>query len=84
MHDDWQEAVAREYPNTYLELTALLGHRGVVDVLCEGVGSERLPIVTGLPWFDEQHGVGALLSMSISDEDVRNTCHRNAEKLPGL
>jgi len=32
----------------------------------------------------EQHGVGALVSMSISHEDVHNTCHRNAAKLPGL
>jgi len=84
--DDWQEAiaVAREHPNTYLELTAVLGYRGVVDLLCEGVGSERLLFGTDLPWFDEQHGVGALLSTSVSDDDVHNICHRNAEKLLGL
>jgi len=45
---------------------------------------ERLLFVTDLPWFDEQRGVGALLSMSISDEDVHNTCRRNAEELLGL
>ena len=85
-HNDWDEAiaVARECPNTYLELTAVLGYRGVIDVLCDGVGSERLLFGTDLPWFDEKHGVGALLSTSITDDDVHNICHRNAEKLLGL
>ncbi|NLW51361.1 MAG: amidohydrolase family protein [Candidatus Brocadiaceae bacterium] len=85
-HDDWEAAVsvARDCPNTYLELTAVLGYRGVIDVLCEGAGSDRLLFGTDLPWFDEQHGLGALLSTSISDDDIHNICHRNAEKLLGL
>ena len=83
---DWDGAVsvAREHPNTYLELTGILGLRGVVDLFCEKVGSDRVLFGTDLPWFDEQHGVGSLLSSSITEDDIHNICHRNAEKLLGL
>lgn len=85
-HDDWEQAiaVAREHPNTYLELTAVLGLRGVLDLLCERVGSDRLLFGVDLPWFDEHQGLGALLSAAITEDDIHNICHRNAEKLLGL
>jgi hypothetical protein len=83
---DWDEAIAvvREHPNTYLDLTGILGLRGVVDLFCERAGSDRVLFGTDLPWFDQQHGIGSLLSASISDDDIHNICHRNAEKLLGL
>jgi len=85
-NSDWLDAVsvARDYPNTYLELTSVLGLRGVIELFCEHVGSERLIYGTDLPWFDEHHAVGALLSAEISEDDVHNICHRNAESLLGL
>jgi len=80
-NDDWQEAadVARDYPNTYLELTSVLGRRGVVEFFCGHVGSGRLLFGVDLPWFEEHHGIGALLSCDITDDDIHNICHRNAE-----
>jgi len=84
--DDWEQAiaVAREHPNTYLELTAVLGTRGVVEMFCEQVGSERMLFGTDLPWFDQHQGIGSLLSAAISEDDIHNICHRNAEALLGL
>jgi predicted TIM-barrel fold metal-dependent hydrolase len=82
-HDDWDAAVraAQRFPNVYLELTAVFDDRGAIEHLVRGAGSDRLLFGTDLPWFDPHHGVGALLSAAITDEDRHNICHRNAERL---
>lgn len=86
LNNHWDEAVAiaLDHANTYLELTSVLGLRGVVELFCERVGSERLLFGTDLPWFDEHHAIGSLLSADITEQDIHNICHRNAEKLLGL
>lgn len=80
---DWESAVAvaREHPNTYLELCSVPGRRGVIEMMVGGVGSERLVYGTDLPWFDEHQAIGSLLSADITDEDRHNIMRRNAEKL---
>jgi predicted TIM-barrel fold metal-dependent hydrolase len=82
-HGDWQAAIslARDFPNIYLELTAVFDDRGVLEMLVQGAGSNRMLFGTDLPWFDPHHAVGALLSARISDDDRHNICHRNAEQL---
>jgi predicted TIM-barrel fold metal-dependent hydrolase len=82
-HGDWDAAVglARDFPNVYLELTAVFDDRGMLEKFTGEVGSERLLFGTDLPWFDPHHAIGALLSAHITDEDRHNICHRNAEKL---
>jgi predicted TIM-barrel fold metal-dependent hydrolase len=83
LHDDWDAAVAmaHDFPNVYLELTAVFDDRGPLEKFVREVGSERLLFGTDLPWFDPHQAIGALLSADISDEDRHNICHRNAEKL---
>ncbi|MHB0857698.1 MAG: amidohydrolase family protein [Anaerolineae bacterium] len=82
-HADWDAAVqlARDFPNLYLELTAVFDDGGVLEKLVGEVGSQRLLFGVDLPWFDPQHGLGALCSAHISDEDRHNICHRNAAAL---
>lgn len=82
-NSDWAAAiaVAREHPSTYLELTSVLGLAGVLERFVAGVGSERLLFGTDLPWFDEFHGIGSVLGAELTDEDVHNILHRNAERL---
>jgi predicted TIM-barrel fold metal-dependent hydrolase len=82
-HGEWDAAVqlARDFPNIYLELTAVFDDRGALEKFVRGAGSERMLFGTDLPWFDPHHAIGALLSADISDEDRHNICHRNAEKL---
>lgn len=86
LNNRWDEAtaIAREFPNTYLELTSVLGVRGAVEKLVEGAGSDRLLFGTDLPWFDEHQGIGSLLSADITDQDIHNICHRNARRILGL
>ena len=82
-HGDWDAAVqmARDFPNIYLELTALFDDRGPIEKFVSEVGSHRMLFGTDLPWFDPHQAVGVLLSAHITDEDRHNICHRNAEKL---
>ncbi len=83
LHGHWDRAVAvaRDHPGVYLELTAVLDDRGVIERFVEGVGSHRLLFGTDLPWFDPHQGIGAVLSAHLEDEDVHNILHRNAESL---
>ena len=82
-HGDWDSAVAlaRDFPNIYLEMTALFDDRGVVEKLVNEAGSDRMLFGTDLPWFDPHQAVGVLCNAEITDDDRHNICHRNAEKL---
>lgn len=82
-HGDWDAvvALANEFPNLYLELTAIFDDRGILEKFAAEVGSQRMLFGTDLPWFDPHQAVGALLSAHLSDDDIHNICHRNAEKL---
>ncbi len=83
LHGAWAEAaaIARERPNVYLELTAVLDDRGVVEQFVAAGLSERILFGTDNPWFHPHHGIGTLLSAEITDEDRHNILHRNAERL---
>ena len=56
---------------------------GVVKLLVDGAGSEKILYGTDLPWFDEYSVIGGILGDGISDEDVRNILYRNAQKILG-
>jgi predicted TIM-barrel fold metal-dependent hydrolase len=79
----WDDAVklANDFPNVYLELTAVLDDRGIVEKFIAEAGAHRMLFGTDLPWFDPHHGIGALLSAHITDEDRHLILHRNAECL---
>ncbi len=83
IYSDWDMAVRiiRETANSYLELTAIPGERGVIEGLVEAVGSERLLFGTDLPWFDEFQAIGGVLSARITETDMFNILSRNAERL---
>lgn len=82
-HGAWDAAVklALDFPNIYLELTAVFDDYGIIDKLVREAGSDRMLFGTDLPWFDPHHAIGVLLDADISDDDRHNICHRNAEKL---
>jgi predicted TIM-barrel fold metal-dependent hydrolase len=82
-HGQWEQAVAlaNEFPNVYLELTAVLDDRGVLELFVEKAGSERIVFGTDTPWFSHHNYIGAVLGADISDDDRRNILYRNAEGL---
>lgn len=83
LHDRWADAarVARDHENIYLELTAVLDNRPALEILVGAGLAKRMLFGTDLPWFDPHHGIGALLSADITDEDRHDILHRNAERL---
>ena len=83
LHSSWDEsvAIAREFPNVYLELTAVLDDRGVLEMFVDAGLAKKCIYGTDLPWFNEHHYIGAVLSAKISDEARHDVLHRNAERL---
>ncbi len=83
---NWREAaaIAREHPHAYLELTGVLGQWGAVELLCEEAGSRKMLFGTDAPLYSQREAIGQLLSAEITDADIHNICHRNAEALLGL
>ncbi len=82
-HGEWDKAItlAKDFPNIYLELCAVMDNRGVLDKFVEKLGSERIIFGTDFPWFSHYYYIGAVLGAEITDEDCRNIFYRNAEKL---
>jgi len=85
-HGDWDAAIelSRAFPNVYLELTAVLDDRGVLERFVREAGSEKILFGTDLPWFSTFHAIGCILDADISDEDRHNILHRNGERLLGV
>lgn len=83
LHGDTKGAVhlATNYPNMYMELTAVPNIRGAVEAMLEGAGSEKLVYGTDYPWFSEHYYIGSLLGMGFSDDELRNIFYRNAQRI---
>ncbi|MFC1526161.1 amidohydrolase family protein [Candidatus Latescibacterota bacterium] len=84
-HGEWKEAaqLARDFPNVYLELTAVLDDRGAVELFVREAGSEKIIFGTDSPWFNHHNYIGALLGAEMADDDRRNILYRNALRLLG-
>lgn len=82
-HGEWDAAIAlaREYDNLYLELTAAYAVNGVLERMVAGAGAHKILFGDDLPWFDPLHGVGCVLCAHIGDDDRHAILHRNAESL---
>ncbi|HEY3398975.1 MAG TPA: amidohydrolase family protein [Armatimonadota bacterium] len=82
----WAEAIgiARDFPNTYLDLCGTVEHNGLIEEMVGEVGAHRILFGTDLPWFDPHYGIGCILWARISDADRHAILHGNAEKLLGL
>lgn len=63
LHGKWDEAVkiAKEFSNTYLDLTAVLDNRGILEKFVEGAGSERILFGTDFNWFNHHYYIGSIL-----------------------
>jgi len=83
MHGEWDKAIAvcNEFPNVYLELTAVLDDRGVLERFVREAGSKKILFGTDLPWFSTFHAIGCILDAEMTDDDRHNIFHRNGERL---
>ena len=74
-------ALAKAYPNLYLELTAVLSQRGMLEHFVAERLEDRIVFGVDAPWFSYDFGVGALLSAEITDAVRRKILYENALKL---
>jgi hypothetical protein len=82
-YGEWEIAfaAAREYDNIHLDLCAAYRVNGIITRMVNEVGSHKILFGTDQPWFDPHACTGAVCFSHITDEDRRNICFRNAEKL---
>ena len=79
----WEEAIAlaRDFKNVYLELTACYPFYGLLETMCEQAGSTKVLFGTDYPWFDYMHAIGCVVHAHISEDDMRNILALNARRL---
>lgn len=70
--------MAKAYPNLYLELTAVLSQRGMLEGFVAAGLEDRIVFGVDAPWFSYDFGIGALLSADITDEARRKILYKNA------
>jgi hypothetical protein len=74
-------AVARSYPNVYLELTAAYRNRGLIEDMVETVGAHKIIFGCDLPWFDPHYAIGCVVMAHITDDARRAILRENALRL---
>ncbi len=85
-YGEWQLAceTARDCPNVVLELTAAYAVRGVLRLMVDIAGSEKITFGDDHPWFDPRYGIGCVLFSGLTEDDCRNILYRNAQRIFGL
>jgi uncharacterized protein len=77
-------ALARKYPNVYLDLTMSQCHRGLVERMVAGAGADRVLFGTDLQFIDCRTHLGRLAFSSLDDHALRLIFGANARRLFGL
>ena len=79
----WDKAIAlaAEFPNVYLELTAAYHVYGLIEWMCREAGSNKVLFGTDYPWFDPMVVVGCVTFAHIEQDDMRNILYNNARRL---
>ena len=79
----WAEgiALAKEFPNVYLELTAAAHVYGLIEWMCREAGSQKVIYGTDYPWFDPAAYIGFVTFAHIEESDMRNILYNNARRL---
>ena len=58
-----------------------VGVNGIIEKMVAGAGSEKILFGTDLPWYSPHYAAGAVVFARISEDDMHNIFHRNAEKI---
>ncbi len=83
MHGEWERAaeMARDYPGLYLDTCAVMDDRGALELFVDVAGSEKILFGTDIPWFDYHYYIGAVLSSTVSDDEMKDIFYRNGARL---
>ncbi len=58
-----------------------IGVNGIIERMVRESGSRKILFGTDSPWYSAHYAAGAVLYSRITDDDVHNIFHRNAEKV---
>jgi predicted TIM-barrel fold metal-dependent hydrolase len=75
---------AGKTPNIYLDLTKSLMYRGMVELMVEGVGADRVLFGTDIPFIGNTGQIGHVAAARLSEEDKRKIFSLNTRQLFGL
>jgi len=79
----WREAIAlaAEFPNVYLELTAAYHVYGLIEWMCRDAGSHKVILGSDYPWFDPMVPVGCVAFAHITRDEMQDILFDNARRL---
>ncbi len=79
----WREALAlaAEFPNVYLELTAAYHVYGLIEWMCRDAGSNKVILGSDYPWFDPMVPIGCVTFAHISTDEMKDILYGNARRL---
>ena len=82
-YGDWDGAIAlaTDFPNVYLELTAAYHAYGLLERMCAEAGANKVVFGTDYPRFDPMVAVGAVVFAYINETEMRQILHTNAHAL---
>jgi len=80
LHSAWDDAVriVRDYPNTFLDLCAVMDERGILEQFVSEGLEDRILFGTDFPWFGYPYYIGAVLDSGIDDSVCEKIFWRNA------
>ncbi|MBP1990945.1 amidohydrolase family protein [Paenibacillus eucommiae] len=78
---DYAIELAKNQRNVYLELCDTGRLSGMIGKMVREASSEKVLFGTDFPWYDPHYMLGSVLFSGISDDDIRNIIHHNAERL---
>lgn len=79
----WREAIAlaAEFSNVYLELTAAYHVFGLIEWMCRDAGSNKVLLGSDYPWFDPMVPVGCVSFAHITQDEMQSILYDNARRL---
>lgn len=76
--------VGSRLPNTYFDITASTTELGLIEILVDGLGADRVLYGTDLPFIDCRMQIGRLAFSRLDDDQLRLILADNAKRLFGL
>lgn len=76
--------VAKSTTNTFFDIAASTNELGLLEMLVDGIGADRMLFATDLPFIDCRMQVGRIAFSALDDDKMRLVLADNARKLFGV
>ena len=76
--------VGPKQPNTFFDITSSTPDLGLVEMLVDGIGADRVLFATDLPFIDCRMQIGRMAFSRLDDDQLRLVLAGNAKRLFGM